>query len=103
MLVSLGMDQAEAVRTLEGREGHDSPRLLGLVGGLEVTAFSGVERSVTLRELRVGMVLCQEVRSKDGAVVVKKGTRVGTGLVHRLFSYDELRGIEQPFRVRVGG
>ena len=101
-MTSMGVPPAKAIAVMEGREGRYAGKLLSLLPELELEEFSGVERAVTLAECRVGMVLVQDVESDDGTVVVKRGTRIGPGMLHRLCSYDELRGIRQPFRVRVG-
>jgi response regulator RpfG family c-di-GMP phosphodiesterase len=101
-LTSMGIDPKKAAGDLEGRSGRYSPKLVSLLPKLELEAYAGVERGVTLREVHVGMLLAEDVRSDDGAVVVKKGTRISPGLLAKLYNYDELRGIVQPFRVRVG-
>lgn len=101
-LLSMGAERKTASETLATRAGRYSPKLLTLLEKLEVRQHGGVERAVTLPELRIGMQLAADVRSEDGAVVVKKGQRVTRGLIAKLHNYDELRGVVQPIKVRVG-
>jgi response regulator RpfG family c-di-GMP phosphodiesterase len=101
-LISMGARIQTATDTLAGRTGRYSPKLLSLLGKLELRHQSGVERAINLPELRIGMHLASDVRSKDGATVVTKGQRVTRSLIARLRNYDDLRGIVQPIKVRVG-
>ena len=101
-LTSMGVDPEKAIQDLESRSGSYSPKLLSVLAKVKLEAYSGAERGVTLREVHVGMLLAQDVKSKDGMVVVKKGARISPGLLAKLFNYDELRGIVQAFLVRVG-
>ena len=101
-LLSMGAPRLAATQTLEARKGQYSPKLVSLLPKLEVRVQGGVELGVSLLELRIGMQLASDVRAQDGAVVVTAGQAVTRSLIAKLRNYDELRGIVQPLRVRVG-
>lgn len=100
-LVSLGASRSEAIRALKTREGFYDPRLLKVLVDVELPGQGAQVRSLAVKDLRVGMVLDQDVRSDTGAMVVTKGNKITQGMLARLRNYAELRGISEPIRVRV--
>ena len=65
-------------------------------------------RSLLVKDLRIGMVLDQDVRTGKGAMVVPKGHKITQIMLARIRSYAELQSIAEPVRVlvptpRIGG
>jgi response regulator RpfG family c-di-GMP phosphodiesterase len=100
-LLSLGSDRNEALHAMAKRSGHYSPRLLKVLAGVELPGQHAVARSLPVQELRVGMLLDQDVRGTNGALIVASGNAISQGMLARLRNYAELGGITGLIRARV--
>lgn len=58
-------------------------------------------QEVTLEELEVGMILVDNVETREGIPVVTAGTRISFTHMERLRNFAHLVGLREPFRVRV--
>jgi hypothetical protein len=59
-------------------------------------------RRLSIRELRAGMVLEQDVLSKDGnMLILKEGTILTETWIERLENYTKLRGAQALIEVRI--
>jgi len=54
-----------------------------------------------IRDLRVGMALAQDVRTRQGMLVVGTGQEVTEALRRRLANFRALGNIEEPIRIYV--
>jgi CheY-like chemotaxis protein len=68
-------------------------RLPGVVVG------QGVSRSVTIENLREGMVLAADVRTSSGALLISRGHAVTFGLMTALRNYARTVGVAEPLTV----
>lgn len=68
--------------------------------GDEPTAATSEVRAVKARDLAPGMLLCQDVLTKDGRCVVRAGTDITRPLALRLRNFADNIGLEEPIRVR---
>lgn len=59
-----------------------------------------VSRSLKARELKAGMVLDQDVKTREGALVLPKGHELSTVLVERLRQFAESPRLHEPIRLR---
>lgn len=91
-------DAIDAVRQLDRFSGDDE-----LIENLEVATFDHVceADSVMIYELEDGMVLDQDVLTRSGVLIVRRGQYVTESMIARLKNYDSNQGIVQPIRVRV--
>ena len=90
-----------AVGVLRGREGHYDPRLLETFAALRTGESGGtVVCEVGLSELRTGMVIAEDVRTKSGAVIVPRGQEVTFPLLRQLTNFSIGIGVAEPLRVR---
>jgi response regulator RpfG family c-di-GMP phosphodiesterase len=80
-----------------------NPQLVGLLEDFSPSALAEHVQTCTLAELRTFMVLDQDVVSKPGNVLVRKGTKLSVALLERLRNFARGVGIVEPVRVRVPG
>jgi response regulator RpfG family c-di-GMP phosphodiesterase len=95
-------EPSEAIALLRSREGLYDPALLETLADVVAPA---VKVTVTLREvkvgeLRVGMVLAEDVYAQNGLLLVTRGHEVSVSLFERLRNFQRV-GVREPLVVRV--
>jgi CheY-like chemotaxis protein len=98
--VSAGESSFSALASMRAA-GMDDPRLLEALSSVEV---QNTERSVCMlrvHELVVGMAINQDVRTKDGMLLLRKGEELTQAMVECLRSFARTYGIPQPLSVLV--
>jgi response regulator RpfG family c-di-GMP phosphodiesterase len=97
--VRTGKEISTALKTLRRELPRDHLPLLRAMSDFKWKGEEGQSRSIRLAELTVGMVLEEDVRSRDGNVIVGKGREVTLALVDRLRAFGKSVGVIEPFRV----
>ncbi|RMG44440.1 MAG: response regulator [Acidobacteria bacterium] len=97
-LVGSGKSAKAAVAELR-RRGDFDEKLLEAFEKVEIASIGHVVRTVPLSELRIGMILDQEVKAKNGLLLVAKGQEVTQPLLERLRSFARGVGVVEPMRV----
>lgn len=92
-----GRSAVEAIATLRGRGIYDA-ELLDTLAELNGAAGRGVIREVPLRALVEGMVLADDVRLRNGALLVGRGYEVTPGFLERARNFG-LGAVAEPIRV----
>ncbi len=100
--VTKGNSWGEALLVLETRKGVYDPLLLRFLENALGNEDGGVPRRIKVADLRQGMVIEQDVYSKEELLLVKKGTVASSVLIARLSSYAEMAGVVEPFRISTG-
>ncbi len=100
-LVTLGARRKDAIGALNARPGCYAPKVLEALEQINLPGARSVERSLKVDELRIGMILDQDVVALNGAKVVPGGHTISQSLLARLRSYKELQGIVEPIRVHI--
>ena len=95
MLEVKGMEQDEILRVMEDRPGWYDPAVLRALGKKYQVMNVGVSHMVD------GMILGQDVLSKEGKLLISKGQAVSQPLVERLRNFAEVSGVREPIRVFV--
>jgi response regulator RpfG family c-di-GMP phosphodiesterase len=104
-----GTKRTAALAQLQARAGWYDPRLLGAVMEQSPTTrvktiTSGSSAStITFASLRVGHVLCSNLETKGGILLVTAGVRITPMLMHRLRNFSSLYGIQEPILVDESG
>jgi response regulator RpfG family c-di-GMP phosphodiesterase len=96
-----GMAQDEIFGRMEKREGRYDPAVLHAMKmalGVE-TRYEILD--VGIGGLSVGMILGQDVVSREEKLLISKGQEVSQPLVERLKNYAEVSGVREPIRVFV--
>jgi response regulator RpfG family c-di-GMP phosphodiesterase len=101
-LETRGMEPSEAIELLRSREGVYDPSLLGTLAEVVAPAIQAPAtlREVRVAELRVGMVLVEDVYAQNGLLLVTRGHEVSVSLFERLRNFQRV-GVREPLVVRV--
>jgi len=91
-----GMSWERVVARVKRRCGSEVAAALGN----EPAGATSEVHAVQARDLAPGMLLCQDVVTKDGRCIVKSGTDVTGALAMRLRNFAANIGLEEPIRVR---
>jgi response regulator RpfG family c-di-GMP phosphodiesterase len=100
-LESGGSSIAAALDTLRTRTGAYDPAIIEALAGLRGSAPRSEARPVSLDGVRPGMVLAQDVRTRNGLLLVARGQEVTASLLQRLHNFSLLPGIQEPIQVEV--
>lgn len=104
--VSRGLSHHDALALMHAQPGTYNPILLAALDGgnaQEISRESGGAQEqliITVAELKTGMVIEQDVWSKNGIMLVQKGQEVTLPVLMRLRNFAQGIGIEEPFLVK---
>ena len=91
-----------ALEELKRAEEGYPPFLLEAAGKIEAKGgFRAVTRLVGLKDLRVSMVLDENIYAQSGILLAPKGQEVNEAVIQRLKGFESGVGIKEPFRVIV--
>ena len=82
------------LRTLRGRVGTYAPALLD---ALEAVRGAGAETGIqhlTMRELRVGMVFAEDVKTPNGVLLVARGYQITARVLDRIHEFSAMGGTQ---------
>lgn len=97
-LEARGLSDGEAIGILRNRDGSYDPSLLEALARLRGQAPAQGAHEVALNAVRVGMVVADDVRLKNGTLLVGRGYQVTPGFVERVRNFP--RGaVREPIRV----
>jgi hypothetical protein len=87
---------------MRARKGWYDPALLAPFSEVATRAVSHVEcRHVVVRELRQGMILRENIFTKNGMLLVPKGNEVTPALIERIANFSRKMGVREPISVTV--
>jgi hypothetical protein len=104
-LESKGKNRASALEQLRAREGWYDPQILEalasprLAATMEQATPKKESLPVSFQDLRVGHVLCADVLTREGLLIVVTGARVTPALLERLRNFSRLAGIKEPLHI----
>lgn len=82
------------------QEKSETPKfLLDALAGLEFESQAMTEATLSVAELRSGMVLAENASAKSGVILAASGTEVTATLIARLHNFAEGVGVEEPIRI----
>ena len=83
-------------------DGEFNPRILTAFTSFQFDKMETEVKMVTIRDLEIGMVTDEDIKSKKGILLLSKGIEVTYTALERLrnFSQDGT-GVKEPFRVRI--
>jgi hypothetical protein len=100
-----GAGRPAALAQLRERPGWYDPRLLDAVEkqapllGAKGTGPVGNATAVNFSSLRVGHILCCNLETKGGMLLLASGNRITPMLMHRLRNFSSLYGIQEPIYI----
>jgi DNA-binding response OmpR family regulator len=98
-LLAQGVAPSLAIGQLRQRLGPRFVSLLEALAHFDFATAARAVRAITSRDLVLGMVLDEDVRTVGGLLLVSKGQEVTQAVIARLHGYALQAGIVEPFRV----
>ena len=95
-----GLPRERAFQIVEERKGHYDPEVLGALRQVVGEAGGTFSQAVGIRDLRVGMILSEGVITREGLLVVSRGSEVTPALLEKLRLWLELDRVVEPVVVR---
>jgi CheY-like chemotaxis protein len=100
-LIHKGMSRNEAVHFLSRQNKNFSPEFFHALVELDPNSEEGEIRQCRIEMLTTGMIIQQEVRTSDGALLVSKGQQVTPALLSKLKNLHARRAITGDLAVSV--
>jgi len=100
-LVVQGSSYRGALGALRRRANEYNPKVLGALENIQKAEHAEAVKMVGIRELGAHMVADENIRAKNGLLLVSKGQEITAPLLIRLRNFSEGVGVVEPFRVRV--
>lgn len=94
-------DRRALLRSMKADSGRFAPDLLEHLHRVSLPADATKEVWVGVDELRIGMILDQDVLTNGGTMITTAGTLVTEGMLDRLRNYKNVGGVQTPIRVLV--
>jgi len=98
-LIHKGTSRTEAVHQLSGQNPKFSPEFFEALVTLDPNAEEGDIRSCRIDELVPGMIIQEEVRTRDGGLLVSNGHEVTQTLIFKLKNFAARRAIGASVRI----
>ena len=96
-----GFNDQGALLELRKRHRWFDPLILDTLETLLEDEIPYQQRTVTIEEIRPGMVVEQDVKTRTGLLLIAKGQEVGDSTIPRLRNYHKTRGVREPISVLV--
>lgn len=98
-LVHGGYSLKSAISTLKERQSVYNPKFLEQLAKIRIEPIEEHVSFVRVNELRYGMVAHQDIKGKNGVLVVAKGQEITYPVMAKLQNFAVRVGIGEPFRV----
>src|SRR5579864_1924252 len=97
----LGMPFVAALEQLRAAPERFNPAMLEALDDYETPKAASKTEKAWIHELRVSMILGEDVLTKDGRMtIVRKGTTLSDTLIARIANFRKVRGVREPTQVR---
>lgn len=96
-----GLPAARALEYLKSACPESNGRLAEAFRGICRSRDQMVVRTVSLAELKIGMLLDEDVLANNGLLIMTSGQEVTSALLERLRNFARGIGISEPIRVRI--
>jgi len=100
-LVVYGLSYKEALLLLRRRVGECNPQMLTALENLQTNEIDEGVKEVRVMNLDIGMVTYEDIRAKDGSLLVPKGQEITSPILVLLHNFSQKVGVMEPFRVRI--
>ena len=99
-LLVRGADTESAFQQMRANKDYN-PAFLSALEQVQVEAIHSESRMVSLAQLRTGMIIKMDVRSKNGLLLLASGQEVTQSAIARLKSFSWTTGLAEPISVIV--
>lgn len=96
--VSRGGSPASAVKFMLERPEIYQNNIVAVIETAEVSTVKFLVKTVFLRDVHVGMIVHDDIRTKTGLFIVAKGQVISDALLARLKNFARIPGLAEPFR-----
>ena len=97
-----GMPFIAALQQLSAMPDRFDRPMLEALGDYETPKVASEIEQAWVHELRVSMIMAEDVLTKDGKMtIVRKGATLTETLIERISNFRKLRGVQEPIRVRL--
>ena len=97
VLEAKGMSTSSALEVMKNREGSYDPQLLQAFANVLAHIGEGEEiRELLLKDLREGMVFAEDVKAKNGSLLIARGYEVTASVLERLKNFSSDLGLAGP-------
>jgi len=97
-----GMPFIAALQQLSTMPDRFDRPMLEALGDYETPKVASEIEQAWVHELRVSMIMAEDVLTKDGKMtIVRKGATLTETLIERISNFRKLRGVQEPIRVRL--
>lgn len=101
LLIQKGQSKEEALETLRSRTGWYDPTVLTALDAVLHASNRYMVKALAVSEIVPGMILGEDIRSKEGTLLLAKGRHVTQPILERLNAVARAYGLEEPLRVLV--
>jgi response regulator RpfG family c-di-GMP phosphodiesterase len=98
-LLGRGRTPVEAVEELQSQPDQYYPAFIRPLGTIQNESAGTSDKSMSLKDLKIGMIINDHVYAETGLLVAPRGLEVSTALLAKLNAYAETVGIREPIRV----
>ncbi len=95
------MSIAGAIETMRSRKGVYHPAVLDAMASVERVEREIEIRTMNIKEIDVFMLADEEIRTKNGLLLMTKGQEVTKPTLERLRSFYRTAGIKEPVRMQI--
>jgi response regulator RpfG family c-di-GMP phosphodiesterase len=99
--VLAGRSPQEALRFMLDRPEIYQARLVASIERTEVSPVEHRTAAIYMRDLKLNMILNEDIRSKSGLYLIPKGQLVSEPVMARMMNFNKSMGIIEPFSVLV--
>ncbi|MBA3027927.1 MAG: response regulator [Desulfobacteraceae bacterium] len=103
MLESKGLPKGMAFKKLKDGQGIYDPEVLEVFEHILGTELTYRMEEVSMDELRIAMILAEDIRTKDGVLLISRGQVITEVILSRLNSMAGHSRIKEPIKVFVSG
>lgn len=101
LLLKSGKSEQEALELMRKSNKFDSTILAALDAELAGIYDGLTLLSVELEELKVGVILAEDIKDEDGKVLITKGSEISQASLSRLINYSKFGKIITPIKILV--
>ncbi len=102
-LIAEGEEKENALEHMKKNQGRYNPELVQALHSFDLEIGDFITRTIEIDELEIDMIIADDIRSKNGLLLVNKGQHVTLPIIERLKSFHRGVGLDNPIRILCTG
>ncbi len=98
-LEASGLVRRDALQSILERKGQYDPEVVAALRRVMGEAGNALAQALYVKDMRTGMILSEGVTTRDGLLIVARGTEISPALLEKLRSWAELDRLVEPLMV----